>query len=455
MAEAQTFEAKIWSLLDDSKAAYVSLGETDFRGGGTGFDLPDGGRSVTQLAQEARGGAFDPRDVAKIPARELGYKADWVVERFRRYNLDWDITGLRLTSLDAQAKNYPWFIIINGGAANFYEFFVDLKNCPGWAQYLAQKLNVMIVTIPGNFKYGGWDQAIADTKRQPAYLLDRELSLDEYEVRNAIFTNALILQGLKALVSESTSGDILLVGHSTSGELSMLAYEYPELCARLKGRYFGWGSGGAARLELLRAVKGRDIAERAGASPPGGKTPLAVLERRDPASYARGYSGFLNPLYEPGMSHLQIAERWLAAEARRRPNFKQQLQNLEHGASLGLKGWVETEIESILKRTGNPWRVPVEDVEKDLFVTNFTRMDGFRRMVWTTAHFDRNHWNPEDPMRAVEGFIVNEYRAKNPDAQIRLINWDLPMTHYGHLELPKQLAAATYSVVRWLVRPER
>jgi hypothetical protein len=23
------------------------------------------------------------------------------------------------------------------------------------------------------------------------------------------------------------------------------------------------------------------------------------------------------------------------------------------------------------------------------------------------------------------------------------------MTHYGHVELPKQLAAATYSVVRW------
>jgi hypothetical protein len=27
------------------------------------------------------------------------------------------------------------------------------------------------------------------------------------------------------------------------------------------------------------------------------------------------------------------------------------------------------------------------------------------------------------------------------------------MTHYGHLELPKQLAAAHYQVVRWLVRP--
>src|ERR1700680_1921656 len=453
MAETQTLEQKVWTLLDDPKAIYVSLGAADFRAGGAGFDLPDSGRTVVQLAQKAPGGAFDPRYLDKIPAQELGYKADWIVERFRRYNLDWDITGLRLASLNPEAKHYPWFIIINGGAANFYEFFVDLKNRAGWAQYLAQRLNVMIVTIPGNFKYGGWDQPIADSKRQPAYLLDRELAIDEYEIRNAIFTNRLILQGLKALVMKNTSGDILLVGHSTSGEQSMLAYEDGELSARLNGLYFGWGSGGAARLELLRTVKGKDISEGAGASPPAEKTPLAVLERLDPASYARGYSGFLNPLYEPGMSHLQIAERWLAAEARRRPNFKQQLQNLEHGAGLSQKGWVETEIESILKRTGNPWNIAVEDVAKDLFVTSFTRMDGFRRMVWTTAHFDRNHWNPEQPMKSIEVFVANEFRAKNPDAQIRLINWDPPMTHYGHLELPKQLAAAHFSVVRWLVRP--
>jgi hypothetical protein len=342
---------------------------------------------------------------------------------------------------------------MNGGAANFYEFLVDLKNRPGWTQYLAQKLNVMIVTIPGNFKYGGWDQPVADAKRQPAYLLDRDLSMDEYEVRNAIYTNSLIMQGLKALVTKHTSGDILLIGHSTSGELSMLAYEDPELSVRLRGRYLGWGSGGPARIELLRTVRGKEVADRAGASPPGGRTPLYILERRDPPSYARGYSGFLNPLYEPGMSHLQIAERWLAAEARRRPNFKQQLQNFEHGADLGQKAWVENEIEVLLKRTGNPWHISVEDVAKDLFVTNFTRMDGFRRMVWTTAHFDRNHWNPERPMQSIEVFVANEYRAKNPDAQVRLINWDPPMTHYGHLELPKQLAAAHFSVVRWLVRP--
>ena len=152
MAQTHPPEQKIWNLLDDSKAAYVSLGEAEFRALGAGFDLPDGGRSITRLAEQAPGGAFDPRDVARLAPQQLGYKADWVVERFRRYNLDWDITGLRLESLDPEAKSYPWFIVMNGGAANFYEFLVDLKNRPGWTQYLAQKLNVMIVTIPGNFK---------------------------------------------------------------------------------------------------------------------------------------------------------------------------------------------------------------------------------------------------------------------------------------------------------------
>ncbi len=451
MTRLQTTDDIIRKLLDDSNAVYVALAEAEFRAGGAAIDLPDGGRSVSGLAASAPGGAFDPREVAGISPRELGYKADWVVERFSRYNLDWDITGLRLTSLDSQAEHYPWFIIINGGAANFYEFFVDLKNRPGWAQYLAQKLNVMIVTIPGNFRYGGWREAISDPRRQPAYILDRELSSDEYDVRNAIFTNALILQGLKVLVTKHTNGEILFIGHSTSGELAMMAYEDPDLSPRLKGRFLGWGSGGPARVDLLRSVRGKQVAARAGASPPGGRAAIAELERRDPASYARGYSGFLNPLYEPGMSHLEIAGKWLSAEARRRPNFKQQLQNLEHGPDLGQKGWVEDQIEALLKKSGNPWRVPLEDVAGDLFATHYTRMDGFKRMVWTTAHFDRNHWNPEEPMRSVEVFIANEFRSKNPDAEIRLINWDLPLTHYGHLELPRELAAAEFAVVRWLV----
>jgi len=448
----RAIEEKIWKLLDNDKAVFVSLPEPDFRSLGEGFELPDGGKLATDLALKAPGGAFDPRDLTKIPAEKLGYKAEWVVERYKRYNMEWDITGLKLTSLNAEAKKYPWFIIMNGGAANFYEFFVDLKNRPGWAQYLAQKMNVMIVTIPGNFKYGGWEEPIQSLKRQPQYVLDRDLPMSEIELRNCLLNNQVVMQGLKSLVMNNTQGDILLIGHSTSGELAMLAYEDPQLGPRLKGRYFGWGSGGPARLSLTRAVK---EPSRGGDGEGGGggqKRGLEALSRRDVATYSRGYSWFLNPMYEPGMSVAQIADAWLNAEARRRPQFKQQIQDLEHGAGINQKGWVEVQIQGLLKKTGNPWGMKFEDVDKDLFSTHFTRMDGYKKMVWTVAHFDRNHWLPEDPMKAPEVFFANEYRLANPNAQVRLIIWDPPMTHYGHLELPKQLAAADYSVVRWLMK---
>jgi hypothetical protein len=445
-------EQKIWSLLDEPQATYVSLPDADFRALGDGFELPDGGQAVTALAGAAPGGAFDPRDLSRIPADQLGYEADWIVERYERYSLDWDITGLRLTSRSPEAREYPWLIIINGGAANLYEFYVDLKNGPGWAQYLAQKLNVMIVTIPGNFKYGGWDEPIEDVRRQPAYVLDRELATEEYQLRNMLLTNAVIMQGLKALVMNHTDGSILIVGHSTSGELAMLANDDTDLRQRLEGRFLGWGSGGPARLHRIREARNPDFVAPPGLGGDDFSRPLYVLERRTPAGYSRGYSGFLNPLYEAGMSHYQIAERWLAAEARRRPNFKQQIQDLEHRRDIDHKGRVEVEIERLLESSGNPWGVNLEDVNKDLFVTHFTRMDGYSQMVWTVAHYDRNHWVPEDPMKSREIFFANEYRAKNPDAQIRLIVWDPLMTHYGHLEMPRQLAAATYSVVRWFFK---
>jgi hypothetical protein len=32
------------------------------------------------------------------------------------------------------------------------------------------------------------------------------------------------------------------------------------------------------------------------------------------------------------------------------------------------------------------------------------------------------------------------------------MDWDPLMTHYGHVEMPRQLAAATYSVVRWFFK---
>ena len=105
----------------------------------------------------------------------------------------------------------------------------------------------MVVTIPGNFKYGGWEAPIESLDRQPQYLLDRDLPMQEIEMCNCLLTNSVVLQGVKALVMH-IQGDLLLVGHSTSGEISAMADDDSDLRTRMKGRYLGWGSGGPARL---------------------------------------------------------------------------------------------------------------------------------------------------------------------------------------------------------------
>ena len=105
--------------------------------GQLGWPLPDGGATVKALADAAPGGAFDPRDLERIDPAKLGYRAKWQVVRYKLYGLDWDVTGLQLTPLHPVA-GVPTIAVINGGAANWYEFFIDPLNRPGFGQYLAE-----------------------------------------------------------------------------------------------------------------------------------------------------------------------------------------------------------------------------------------------------------------------------------------------------------------------------
>lgn len=434
------------SLLDDRESPFVVLPESAFYAEGESLSLPDGGRTVKQLAERAPGGAFDFRDLEDVPSDVLGYKVEWCVERYSRYNLEWDIAAVKLTSADAGASALPWVVIINGGAANKYEFFVDPLNGPAAFQYLAQKVNVLIVSIPGNFRYGGWDEPIDSELRQPAYLLDRELSMAEYELRNAIMTNEVVLQGLKALILNHLDGaPFLIVGHSTSGELAFLAHADPELNAISQGMFLGWGSGGPARYRAIRGVKEPARAQRL--VEVAERTPLHVLSRRNASGYGRSYSRWLNPVYEPGMSTTEIAAAWLEAEERRRPNFKQQIQSIEHGDRIAYLGWMEVEILKLLEQTGNPWGIDYEDIHADLFSSQYARMDGYRKMVWMVAKYDRNHWVAEEPLTSPEVFIANEFRLKNPEAEISVLLLDVPMTHYGHIEKGREVGAALHAVV--------
>jgi hypothetical protein len=48
-----------------------------------GWDLPDGGKNVKALADASANGAFSPRDLEKLSPQDLGYRAQWIVERYK------------------------------------------------------------------------------------------------------------------------------------------------------------------------------------------------------------------------------------------------------------------------------------------------------------------------------------------------------------------------------------
>lgn len=430
---AGTPEDELLTLLE-KKQPYTLVPATLFDR--LGWDLPDKGESVKKLAASAVGGAFAPRDLEALPSASLGYRAKWVVVRYPFYGLDWDITALYLEPLKA-APGLPTMVYINGGSANIYEFFVDPYNNPGLGQYLAQRVPVLLVTIPGNYKPGGWTEP--PDKRAPAYLLDRALTPAETRVRNAVFTNVLIADGVKRIIEKATKGPVLISGHSTAGELQFLLRD--TLKDRLRGRSFGWGTGGPAWLRGTWETSAAGERNRSARNYPT----VTEVRGRDAEGYAGGYLGPLNPI--PGGTPLDRARTWLSLESRRRPWFKQPLQDIEHTAAVHQRDEVERTIREAVSASGLP--VDAAAVIKDLFSTMRTPIDGYGRMIWTTAMLDDGHWDP-DPAKARELFVANQFRQKNPGADIRVLVYDVPMTHYGHIERPRQLAGGTLAAVKWL-----
>ncbi len=403
-----------------------------------GWDLPDGGRTVKELADAAPGGAFDPRALEAIAPGTLGYVARWHETRFPVYGLEWDIGALHLVP-DKTDAGLPTIVIINGGAANWYEFFVAPTNEPGLAQYLAQRVPVLLVTIPGNYRHGGW----TDTnfgERIPGYLLDRDVSPDEAKIRNAIYTFRVVTDGVYAIVNEVIDGPALLVGHSTGGEVQFILKD--ALADRMRALSLGWGTGGPAGLEVMQTFRGvRSIDEY---------PHVSQLRARTPDQYAGGYLGPLNPFWDPEKSRLDMATEWMRRENRRRPQFKQPLQDMEHSSMSYLLPDIEAQIRETL--AGNELGVDAEAVVADLFSTMRSPVKGYRKMIWTTAPLDAGHWD-EDPSKARELLIANEFRAANPDTPIRVLVFDVPMTHYGHIEKPRELAGGLLAALRWLMTP--
>ena len=428
-----TSEEDILKILEQEQPYHV-VTEDQFEQ--LGWDLPDGGETVKALGDTAIESAFDPRQLEKLPSDKLGYSVKWHEYRYQVYGLDWDIPGLHLIPNNPM-PGMPTLVIINGGASNWYEFFVDSLNRPGIGQYLAQKIPVMLITIPGNYRHGGWTENELE-KRIPGYVLDRDVSRQELAIRNSVFTFKVISEGVRQLLEAETTGPVSIIGHSTGGEIQYILKD-SSLKNRLGGLSIGWGTGGPAGLDVMRQFR-RVIK-------PGEYPPVSEIKARPSGDYAGGYLGPLNPFWDENKTRLEMAEVWQGLERRRKTDFKQPLQDYEHSSANNLLDFISNQIKENLE--DNEFGVDADEVIADLFSTMKSPHTGYKKMIWTTARLDTGHWNTEIE-KARELLIANEFRSKNPSAPIRVMLYDLPMTHYGHIEKPRQLAGGIITALKWL-----
>lgn len=436
LAAEASAEGEILALLAEEKPYTIVEPELFAR---LGWDLPDGGETAKALADAAPRGAMDPTALAAVSPATLGYRATWHEVRYQVYGVDWDITGLLLQP-GTPAPGLPGVVVVHGGAANWYEFFFDPLNRPGLAQYLAQKVPVLLVSIPGNYRPGGWTEAQFG-ERIPAYVLDREISREEASVRNAAFTFRVVTDGVAAIVRQVMEEPYVIVGHSTGGEIQFVLKQ--SLGPAMRGWSLGWGTGGPAGMRAMREFRGARTADD--------YQHVSRLRARTPDQYSRGYLGPLNPFWNPARSRLEMAEEWIAAVQGRRPQFKQPLQDMEHNSADNLRAHVERQIRETL--AGNSLGIDPDAVCRDLFATMRSPLEGYRKMIWTTAQLDTGHWNP-DPAAARELRVADEFRAANPGTPVRVLLFDVPMTHYGHVEKPRELAGGLLAALRWLSQPQ-
>ena len=60
------------------------------------------------------------------------------------------------------------------------------------------------------------------------------MSADEARLRNAIYTFRVVTDGVTKLVEATTKGPVILVGHSTGGEIQFIL-KYSSLQSRMPG----------------------------------------------------------------------------------------------------------------------------------------------------------------------------------------------------------------------------
>jgi pimeloyl-ACP methyl ester carboxylesterase len=321
--------------------------------------------------------------------------------RYQRNGYDWDMHGTLFTP-EQERDPGRGFVFFHGGAGS--EKIMDLTpdGRPGLARVLAaQGFKVLALTYPGHYPPGGiWKQPILE--RNPIYLLDRDLPLEEIHDRNLKCTFNVILQGAGLLTDQNFAGrEIIVFGHSTGGPMAAHLTRFSKK-TKVIG-IVGFGSGGPDGWR-------KEWREKTGAEKYH-EIPLEKVSRRSPDSFKN--SGYVDP---EDLTPWGGAEDYIRLVSPLRSQMKTSLCDNQHNGAVGI-------LEEYPKRTGLPREEYFDHLQEP--DPNWLKTI---RVLLVAGENDKGHWVRGDRVEDKrEMFMGAKYAATTRGAHVVLI------PRYGHV----------------------
>ncbi|HTH97275.1 MAG TPA: alpha/beta fold hydrolase [Stellaceae bacterium] len=351
----------------------------------------------------------------QAPYATTPYTTRDVTARYARNGYDWDIHGT-LYEPAREAKPGVGFVLFHGGAGSEKELLETPDGRPGLGAVLAaQGFRCLAITYPGHYPPGGaWTESVAE--RQPWYLLDRKLPIEEIRARNIRCTFNTILQGAGLLTDQHMAGyDLLSFGHSTGGPMSIDLHRFLTR-SRIIG-IVGWASGGPDGWAL-------EWTDWTGARPPQ-VHPLELFARRDAPSFrAAGYED------ERDLAPWGGAEEYMVWGDKWKSQMKTALCDNQHCAPIAyLKQYCEL--------TGLPLEEYIDHLRDP--DPNWLAKTGVLLLV---GERDKNHWYwGEKIEHKQEVFIGKKFEMRTPWTKVVLLE---RYGHFGYVALHNEKIAYTW-----------
>ena len=341
------------------------------------------------------------------PYEERPFTTKEAITRFTRNGYEWDIHGT-LYIPEKEAVPGVAFVVCHGNLGS--ESFMDLTpdGRPGFSRLLAAQgfLN-MAITYPGHHSPPDriWRDDIAT--RQPIYLFDQKISLEETLDRNLKCTWNTICQGVGALVDAYMPDRKVFL---TSGPMGIFLKNFSKKTKTAGITTYGHGGPDGWRLQW-RQDTGAD-AEHV--------YPIGDIYRRSPQGMRS--SGYEN---EKTLTPWGGAEEFIAWSQNVRSNIKTCVNNNQHGGNIEI-------LKETAKRTGLPEgeyidyfnEEPDREWMKDVGV------------LLTVGEKDKRHWIQGDRLEDKREYYMGlKYAQYTDKTHVVLVP---RLGHAGYAELENQ-----------------